>query len=196
MPGRARRHSRARHLGTGSESDPSPGCICAGIAKQTPGSAGRSSLLRIVRGEDGVLPLKEEGSKVSLLCLPERAAQGRGRRGASVSGVAEITYALDFRARRPDHQDALPQQHFDIGIPTRHLFCFVKVLVSPDLLGFDPVPGLWGKPTRITQSVLSISPAHASPPCTLGCQASCSIQNISRTVRFRSEEVTIGLQRQ
>jgi hypothetical protein len=34
--------------------------------------------LRILRGADGIFPLAEAGSKVSLLCLPERVAQGLG----------------------------------------------------------------------------------------------------------------------
>ena len=55
------------------------GGLCARqSAEQTSGSAERTALLRILRDADGVLVFGEEGSQVSLLCVPERAAQGLG----------------------------------------------------------------------------------------------------------------------
>ena len=69
----------AEDVGTRAESDRSVAAFRAGQrAEQTPGAAERAALLRILRGADGVLVFEEEGSQVSLLCVPERPAQGLG----------------------------------------------------------------------------------------------------------------------
>ena len=72
-------HSRAGYVGTRAGLDRAPrvGCPREG-AEQTSCLAERIALLRSVRDSDGVLVLGSGRSQVSLLCLPERAAQGLG----------------------------------------------------------------------------------------------------------------------
>src|SRR5580693_9771255 len=66
-------------MGARTESDHSPRIVCPWqIAEQTPGPAERTALLRFVRGADGLFVFGDEDSPLSLLCLPERAAQGLG----------------------------------------------------------------------------------------------------------------------
>ena len=70
--------------------DASCGICARQIAEQTPGAAERTALLRILRDADGVLVCGEERSQVSLLCVPERAAQGLGGVSREIASRARI----------------------------------------------------------------------------------------------------------
>jgi hypothetical protein len=78
LSGRARRHSRAWHMGTRAEHDSGVHHRCARQKpEQTSGAAERTALLRIARHTNGVHELDEVGPQVSLLPLPECATEWR-----------------------------------------------------------------------------------------------------------------------